>query len=273
MPPLNKAVSTYHTIQGMYWRNTAGELLAVEGSNSKSLPEAWTSLKDIVCSTEATWEALQLPSGKAIKTMQITADIPTLLNIRNNFPPKHQQEEINTQVSEIEHENGNFLGMITSRPKSVKLDGFSVWAERFILLETDFQPFASITKATTPWAAKDRELCSAIADIFERTVKNISKDDQWHVCGKDAFLNRVYGYVDRSIPIQLALPAFPCKSPNPNKVGGILPDLAEHMALDVLHEFVKEVNAIYEHGATMWVINDGHVFSDCSKFKTSIVFG
>ncbi|KAH7390676.1 Pyoverdine/dityrosine biosynthesis protein-domain-containing protein [Pyrenochaeta sp. MPI-SDFR-AT-0127] len=263
MPPLNKALSTYHCIQGMYWRNSSGELLAVEGSNSKSIPEAWTQLKDIVCSTEGTWTQLQLPSGKTIKSLPITADVPALLNIRSNFPPSYQQEAINTQVSEIEQDNGLFLGMITSRPKSVKLDGFSIWAERFILLETEFQPFAHISASSTPWAAKHRETCAAIADIFERRLKNVSKDDQWDVCGKEAFLNRVYGYVDKNLPIQCALPAFPCKSPNPNKVGGIMPDLAEHIAMDVLHDFIKEVNTIYEPGATMWVINDGHVFSDC----------
>ena len=250
----------------MYWRNTSGELLAVEGSNSKSLPEFWPQLKDIVCSAEESWTSLQLPSGKQIKTLQITADIPALLNIRTNFPPAYQQEAINTQVSEIEHENGNFLGLLTSRPKSVKADGFSIWAERFVLLETEFQPFAHISTSSTPWAAKHRETCATIADIFERRLKNVSKDDQWHICGKDAFLTRVYGYVDKNLPIQLALPAFPCKSPNQNKVGGIMPDLAEHIAMDVLHDFVKEVNTIYEPGATMWVINDGHVFSDCSKF-------
>ena len=44
-----------------------------------------------------------------------------------------------------------------------------------------------------------------------------------------------------------------------------MPDLAENIALDVLYGFIKEVNAVYEPGATMWIINDGHVFSDCSK--------
>ncbi|KAF1942551.1 hypothetical protein EJ02DRAFT_502798 [Clathrospora elynae] len=263
MAPLNKAISTYHCIQGLYWRDASGELLAIEGSNSKSLPEAWTKLKDIVCSTEGSWAQLQLPSGKNIRTLQITTDIPALLHIRSSFPPSYQQDALNTQVSEIEHDNGLFLGILTSRPKSVKVDGFDVWAERFILLKTEFLPYAHISMSTTPWASKHREICGTIADIFERRLKNVSKDDQWHVCGKEAFLNRVYGYVDKNVPIQLALPAFPCKSPNPNKVGGIMPDLAEHIAMDALHDFVKEVNTVYEPGATMWVINDGHVFSDC----------
>ncbi|EUC51404.1 hypothetical protein COCMIDRAFT_31538 [Bipolaris oryzae ATCC 44560] len=263
MAPLNKSINTYHCIQGLYWRDASGELLAVEGSNSKSLPEIWTQLKDIVCSADTSWSQLQLPSGKAIKTLQINASIPALLNIRSNFPPSYQQEELNTHVSEIQHANGLFLGILTSRPKSVKVDGFGIWAERFVLLETEFQPFAHISTSTTPWAQKHRETCAVIAEIFERRLKNVSKDDQWHVCGKEVFLNRVYGYVDKNLPIQLALPAFPCKSPNPNKAGGIMPDLAEHIAMDALHAFVQEVNGVYAPGATMWVINDGHVFSDC----------
>ncbi|KAI8939080.1 hypothetical protein NX059_004919 [Plenodomus lindquistii] len=263
MPPLNKALSTYHCIQGLYWRNASGELLAVDGSNSKSLPEIWTHLKQTVCSSEGSWTQLQLPSGKNIKTLQIAAEIPALLNIRSNFPPSYQHEPLNTQVSEIEHDNGLLLGIITSRPKSIRLDGFNIWAERFVLLETEFKPFARISTSSTPWAARHRDTCATIAEIFERRLKNVSRDDQWDVCGREAFLNRVYGYVDKNLPIQLALPAFPCKSPNPNKVGGIMPDLAEHIAMDVLHDFIKEVNTVYEPGATMWVINDGHVFSDC----------
>lgn len=263
MPPLNKAIATYHCINALYWRNAAGDLLAVEGSNSKPFPEAWEQLKTIVCSAESTWASLALPSGKTIKTLQINASIPALSQIRSNFPPSYQEQEINSQVSEIENENGLFLGIVTSRPKSVKPDGFSVWAERFILLETEFQPFATIGKSNTPWEVQHRETCTKICEIFERRLKNVSKDDQWNNGGREVFLNRVFGYVDKNVPIQCALPAFPCKSPNPNKVGGIMPDLAEHIAMDVLHEFIKEVNTVYEPGATMWVINDGHVFSDC----------
>ncbi|KAF1931684.1 uncharacterized protein M421DRAFT_98784 [Didymella exigua CBS 183.55] len=106
-------------------------------------------------------------------------------------------------------------------------------------------------------------MCARIAEIFERKLKNLSNDDQWDVCGRGGFLNRVYGFVDSALPILLALPAFPYKSPNPNKAVGIMPDLAENIALDVLYDFIKEVNAFYPPGATMWVINDGHVFSDC----------
>lgn len=273
MPPLNKAIATYHSINALYWRNAAGELLAVEGSNSKPFREAWEQLKTPVLATESTWTSLALPSGKTIKTMQLTTAIPALALIRSNFPPSYQEQEITSQVHEVEEENGLVLGMVVSRPKSVKPDGFSIWAERFILLETEFQPFNSLNlKSHAPWEVQHREVCEKITDIFERTLKNVSKDDQWSNGGREIFLNRVFGYVDKNVPIQCALPAFPCKSPNPNKVGGIMPDLAEHIAMDVLHEFIKEVNLVYEPGATMWVINDGHVFSDCSELDIWIQF-
>ncbi|KAL1609644.1 dityrosine synthesis enzyme [Nothophoma quercina] len=263
MAPFNKGVSTYHCIQGLYWRESNGELLAVEGSNSKTLPEVWPQFKDEICSATATWTRVQLPSGKEIKSLQITADIPALLKIRSNFPPAYEKEELYTLVAEVEHDNGRVLGMVTSKPKSLASDSFSIWAERFILLETRFQPFSNISDSSTPWAAKNREVCNQITEIFERKLKNLSKDDQWDVYGREGFMNRVYGFVDKALPILLALPAFPCKSPNPNKAGGIMPDLAENIALDVIYDFIKEVNAIYEPGATMWIINDGHVFSDC----------
>jgi len=270
MAPLNKALSTYHCVNALYWRNASGELLAIEGSNSKTFSEAWKELRDDVCSTERAWASLELPSGKKIKTLQITTVIPALLDIRSSFPPSYQQEEISTQVSEIEQENSLTLGIVVSRPKSIKPDGFSIWAERFILLETEFQPFNSIGTSSAPWEKQHREVCNTIAEIFERRLKNVSKNDQWGNGGRELFLNRVFGYVDKNLPIQCALPAFPCKSPNPNKVGGIMPDLAEHIAMDVLHEFIKEVSSVYEPGATMWVINDGHVFSDCSKSSGSM---
>lgn len=260
MPALNKGTSTYHSVNALYWRNASGDLLAVEGSNSSTLPEAWSQLREEILSSNASWSQRSLPSGKQINTLHITADIPALNNIRANFPPAQQDEQLVTKVAEVQHPDGLILGMLTSRPQSLADDAFGQWAENFILLETQFKPFAQLSATSNP---EHRRICEQVADIFEQRLKNASRDDQWDVCGREAFLNRVYGFVERDIPILLALPAFPCKSPNPNKVGGTMPDLAEHIALDVLREFVQEVCKVYQPGATLWVISDGHVFSDC----------
>lgn len=261
MPAFNKGTSTYHTVQGLYWRNTTGELLAVEGSNSHCLPGLWHELWEEISSGHS-WSQTLLLSGKKINTLQLSATLPTLEQIRSNFPPNFQEEALVTKVAEIECADGLILGMVTSRPVSLADDAFSTWAENFVLSETQFQPFGQLSQDSNP---KHRRISEEVADIFELKLKNVSKDDQWDVCGREKFLNRVYGFVQKDLPILLALPAFPCKSPNSKKVGGIMPDYAEHIALDVLRDFVMEVNKVYAPGATLWVISDGHVFSDCSK--------
>lgn len=35
--------------------------------------------------------------------------------------------------------------------------------------------------------------------------------------------------------------------------------------MKTLHNFLQQVHSIYSPGATLWLIGDGHVFSDCSE--------
>jgi pyoverdine/dityrosine biosynthesis protein Dit1 len=79
------------------------------------------------------------------------------------------------------------------------------------------------------------------------------------------FLASDLEFTARDESILFGLPAFPCKSPSKNKVGGRDPDMAERIALDVLRTLVRRVTTLYSLGATVWIISDGHVFSDCSK--------
>lgn len=75
-------------------------------------------------------------------------------------------------------------------------------------------------------------------------------------------LPRVQYFVARQLPIHLILPAFPAKSPNPAKVIGALPDLAEELALGSLQELCNEIRAIYPPGARLTICSDGRVFGD-----------
>lgn len=75
-------------------------------------------------------------------------------------------------------------------------------------------------------------------------------------------LARVLAFVTRGEPVDLVLPAFPAKSPNPRKVLGALPDLAEDLALRSLAALCDEIAAIYPPGARLIVCSDGHVFAD-----------
>lgn len=81
--------------------------------------------------------------------------------------------------------------------------------------------------------------------------------------GKHRFLSHVYHHVRQAQPVQLTLPAFPCKSLNRvNKVLGHLPDLGEELALCLLHAMAKDVEKVYTPGAQVNIASDGVLFND-----------
>jgi pyoverdine/dityrosine biosynthesis protein Dit1/AcrR family transcriptional regulator len=63
-------------------------------------------------------------------------------------------------------------------------------------------------------------------------------------------------------PIHFLLPAFPAKSPNPQKVLGRLPDMGEEIALNFLQQVCAEIDRLYSPGARISICSDGRVFSD-----------
>src|ERR1700752_139201 len=63
-------------------------------------------------------------------------------------------------------------------------------------------------------------------------------------------------------PIHFLLPSFPAKSPNPQKVLGRLPDMAEELALIFLERVCAEIKDLYSPGAQISICSDGRVFSD-----------
>ena len=60
----------------------------------------------------------------------------------------------------------------------------------------------------------------------------------------------------------MTLPAFPCKSPSPAKVTGVLPDEGERLALTELDELCRRIRDLYPPGAGVTICSDGHVFAD-----------
>ena len=72
-------------------------------------------------------------------------------------------------------------------------------------------------------------------------------------------------------PVVLTLPAFPCKSPNPEKVLGHLPDMGERVALRFLHELCTRIETVYAPGAKVLICSDGHVFADLIGVRDDVV--
>ncbi|CRM00196.1 MULTISPECIES: L-tyrosine/L-tryptophan isonitrile synthase family protein [Pseudomonas] len=73
---------------------------------------------------------------------------------------------------------------------------------------------------------------------------------------------RIQRFVEAGRPIELVLPAFPAKSPNPDKVIGRLPDLAERISLQSLDKLCTDIKSHYAPGARLTICSDGRVFSD-----------
>ncbi|KAL8650634.1 MAG: hypothetical protein Q9226_005055 [Calogaya cf. arnoldii] len=101
--------------------------------------------------------------------------------------------------------------------------------------------------------------CKPVLD--QSTIEMETKTPAW--IGKDKFLPHVSHYVRQAQPVQLTLPAFPCKSLNrKNKVLGHLPDLGEELALGRLHAMGMDIGKVYPPGAQVNIASDGVLFND-----------
>lgn len=114
-----------------------------------------------------------------------------------------------------------------------------------------------------PRAVENGLRAEQIVDLFDNCLRYQGKDDKWMDGGRKYFAERVRHFTAQDAPIEFCLPAFPCKSSNRDKVTGADPDRGEELALERLHGFIEDIERIYEPGAKLWIISDGHVFSDC----------
>ncbi len=81
------------------------------------------------------------------------------------------------------------------------------------------------------------------------------------------YLPKIISAVSRRQPVTFVLPAFPGKSPNPNKVLGPLPDHAEWLSLQFLGNLCERITKKYSPGVRIILCSDGRVFSDVVGMK------
>ncbi len=84
-------------------------------------------------------------------------------------------------------------------------------------------------------------------------------------------LPRLRHFIERDAAIDFVLPAFPVKSPNPRKVLGHLPDMAEKISLQFLAQLCRHIQSHHAPGARIVVCADGHVFADLIKVSDDTV--
>ncbi len=106
---------------------------------------------------------------------------------------------------------------------------------------------------------------SILAEImlFRRVPESISScsDIDCQKC-TSPHLPKIISAVENNKPVIFVLPAFPGKSPNPEKVLGPLPDMAERLSLHFLGNLCQRIKKIYTPGIKIILCSDGRVFSD-----------
>jgi pyoverdine/dityrosine biosynthesis protein Dit1 len=75
-------------------------------------------------------------------------------------------------------------------------------------------------------------------------------------------LPKIVSAIQANKPVTFVLPAFPGKSPNPEKVLGVLPDKAERLSLNFLGNLCHRIKKNYSPGIKIILCSDGRVFSD-----------
>ena len=75
-------------------------------------------------------------------------------------------------------------------------------------------------------------------------------------------LQKVEFFMEQGKPLHFVIPAFPVKSPNPQKVLSRLPDMGEQIALQFLQSLCEQIRELYTPGARITICSDGRVFSD-----------
>lgn len=86
--------------------------------------------------------------------------------------------------------------------------------------------------------------------------------------GRPRFIEVLNAFVKAGARVDMALPAFPFKSANKvYKALGFLPDKAEELALERLHNMCRRIQEIYEPGAQVVIISDGLVYNGLSHTK------
>lgn len=167
----------------------------------------------------------------------------------------HSQVSIYFQDSKTE---GQKAGIILA--KQTETD-FSIWFIAHVLENSHLSRLLPSDQNVS----KGQYYTKVITQLFEEHLKNVSVTDEWDQVGKKYFTGIVDFFTSKNAKLEACLPAFPCKSQNTLKTAGVVPDKGEELALRHLKAFIDSVDKVYPPGMKLWIISDGHVFSDCSK--------
>jgi pyoverdine/dityrosine biosynthesis protein Dit1 len=234
----NDGTSIYHRFQGVFLCNLDWKLLYLKGPHQSKIQEDWPTI------------------SQRCRNAAVEDEHSHLLPISTHIGQTNGDAVIIYVVRR--RDNNALTGIVLDASGTGQ--AFEKFFARLILDRLDL---AIRNPTASRLADRPTQITGQIVDLFDRRLRYSGKADQWAATGRSFFWDRIYHFTSQRARIELCLPAFPCKSSNTQKVTGKDPDRGEELALIRLHEFVDEVQQIYPYGAKIWIISDGHVFSDC----------
>ncbi|KAF7596209.1 hypothetical protein BBP40_002741 [Aspergillus hancockii] len=245
MPLMKNSVtvpSIHDRALGGYMRTPDGELVRCVGRHAQWVQHTWSRIRSAV-----TVRDQSLSQGLRVYLPGSSVD------------PEFQEIDIYEVNRAAEEIIAGFILKPTTSECSISgmsLDQF--FAQRILeRMEVNFfSPHLRCEDA-------DDSTVERITALFDTELRYRALNDQWEVQGREHFSTKVRFFVSHNLKLQLCLPAFPCKSSNPDKVLGVGPDKGEEIALRRLQNFVQKIENIYPPGARILIVSDGHVFSDC----------
>lgn len=123
-----------------------------------------------------------------------------------------------------------------------------------------------IASGTLPSTESPAEAAEKIVRILERYRMAPKENGSSHWAARSLFIEKVILSIEQQSEIRMSLPAFPFKSPNKvTKVLGSLPDCGEEIALLHLNAMCQSIGDVYEHGAKLYIVSDGLMYSVSSS--------
>lgn len=250
-------LSIYHRFYGAFARTRNGELISYTGPAQDELRNHWSAISAAIALSPLQSSLLPPNTRGAERPPYTSPSLSTTIKSLIKVNTIHQGEELTVYESRERGHDEAVLGVILRQHHSTDIESDHVLTS---LLLSNISLFTSV-----PPRDNTEDLTNAIVDLFDTRLRYITVDDKWRSQGRDFFFQRVYEFVQRREKLEFCLPAFPCKSSNPEKVLGDMPDRGEQVALEHLDSFLDALEKIYQSGAKLYIVSDGHVFSDCSK--------
>ncbi|RYP77596.1 hypothetical protein DL769_003369 [Monosporascus sp. CRB-8-3] len=253
-------LSIYHRVCCAFARTRSGDLLCCTGRLEDAIRNHWDLIRSSVAPTAA-HQPLLSPDENKYAGLPRTSPSPSSTNKSLIKVDEIQDEELALYESQERSDGDTIFGIILQQPHTVGADFDDVFVS---LLLKSIKLFTSPPPSLVSDIDSElKDTTDAIVDLFDARLRYVSAEDKWTSHGREYFSGRVHEFVRRRERIEFCLPAFPCKSSSVEKVFGTMPDRGEQLALEHLHSFVEAIEGIYEPGAKLWIISDGHVFSDC----------